>query len=270
MLKHFTLAEMAAISLAWVNKGARRDNFLSIPEIAALHPQLTDAHKAILAVQPADKSMPPALRALLKEGEVADMRHDHLARAVSLGLEMERELSLGADPPDAARAATCDQVRGKLFPEGLAVLNVSWLAEAGNAARLEELLEQEPEVRQLLKSVVVRAPKTTLLEVVERWIAAGRELDKIEHERGELRSKQAAPTDKATIQAARSRWIRIVSTILSNLDVSQAPPSLVEAVRDPLLRAAERAGKRYAGGEPDAEVLDPEGGAGEAGEPEPK
>jgi hypothetical protein len=61
-----------------------------------------------------------------------------------------------------------------------------------------------------------------------------------------------------TIQAARSQWFTIVSTILSNLEISRSPAEAIEAIRGPVLRASERAGKRYAGGKPGDPVLDPE------------
>jgi hypothetical protein len=82
--------------------------------------------------------------------------------------------------------------------------------------------------------------------------------------------KQAAPADKATIQAARSRWIRLVSAILSNLELSPAPAKAIESIRGPIARASDRAGKRYASGAPDAEVLDPEDQGASGEEPAPK
>lgn len=193
-------------------------------------PQVVEAHKAILAVQPADKTMSPELRALLQKGEIIDARHDHLARAIGLALELARELCLAADPPDVDRAAMCDRVHGKLLPDGLAVVNTSWLAEAGNTARLEKLLEQEADLRPFLKTIAVPG-KGTLLDVVGRWIAAGHELEKVEHLREEMLPKQAAPVDKATIQAARGRWIRLVSAILSNLELSSAKAVAIESIR---------------------------------------
>jgi hypothetical protein len=269
MLKHLTVAEMAALGLAWVNKGTRRDTFLSIAEIAPLHPQVVEAHQAILAVQPADKTMSPDLRVLLQKGEVIDARHDHLVRASSLALELTRELCLAADPPDVDRAAVCDRVHGKLLPDGLAVINTSWLAEAGSAARLEKLLEEESDLRPFLKTISVPG-KGTLLDVVGRWITAGHELSKVEHLREEMLQKQAAPADRATIQAARSRWTRLVSAILSNLELSSAKAEAIESIRGPVSRASDRAGKRYASGTPDAEVLDPEDQGASGEEPAPK
>jgi hypothetical protein len=267
MLKHLSLAEMAALGLAWVNKGARRDTFLSIPEIAPLHPTFTDAHSAILAAQPADKSMSPELRSVVAEGNALDLTHDRLARAGSLGLELTRELCLAATPPDTDRATMCERVANKLYPEGLSFLNTSWLAEAGNVARVEKLLEQEPELRPFLKSVVLPG-KITMMDVVDRWIAAGKALGKVDEKREALLAK-LAPPDKATIQAARSRWMRVVSTVLNNLELSAADGAAIEAIRGPVLRASERAGKRYATGETETPVLEAEAPSGEDGAAKP-
>lgn len=261
MLKHLSLAEMAALGLAWVNKGARRDTFLSIPEIAPLHPTFAGAHNAILAAQPADKSMSPELRTVVGEGNALDLTHDRLARAGSLGLELTRELCLAATPPDQDRADMCERVTNKLYPDGLSFLNTSWLAEAGNVARVEKLLAQEPELRPFFKSIVLPG-KITMVEVIERWIAAGKALGKVDEKREALLA-QLAPADKATIQAARSRWIRVVSAVLNNLELSAADRAAIETIRGPVLRASERAAKRYASGETNTPVLDAEEPSGE-------
>jgi hypothetical protein len=63
---------------------------------------------------------------------------------------------------------------------------------------------------------------------------------------------------QATIQAKRSQWFSLISTTLSNLEISRAPAEAIEAIRGPVLRASERAGKRYAGGKPGDTVLDPD------------
>lgn len=266
MLKHLSLAEMAALGLAWVEKGARRDTFLSIPEIAPHHPSFIDAHTAILAVQPADRTMSPELRKVTDEGNALDIRHDRLLRAGSLGLELGRTLALAADPPDTGRAAMCDRVLQKLYPDGLSAMNTSWLAEAGNTARIAQLLEQEPDLRPFLKTIDVPG-KTTLLDVVDRWIAAGDGLRKLELKREELTGD--GPADKATIQAARSRWIRLVSVILTNLEVSTAPAEAIEAIRGPVLRAAARAGKRYPTTTPETPAAEPAAEPGETEAPSP-
>lgn len=253
MLKHMTLAEMTTVSGQMVDKTTRRDTFLSIPEVAPLHPLLTTAHNAVLAAQPADTAPAPEMQAILSEETAVDMRHDRLARASSLSLETEREHCLASAEPDEARAAMCDRVQGQLFPEGLAFINTSFSAEAGNAARVEKLLQDQPQIGKFLQTIQVQGKKPgalpgttvpkTLLDTVSEWIAAGAELKKLEEKREDLVAKQGTPP---TIQAARAQWTKVVSAVLANLDLSTAPAEAIEAVRGPILAASDRAEKRYA------------------------
>ncbi|WP_437573350.1 hypothetical protein [Sorangium sp. So ce887] len=246
MLKHLNLDEMVALLSPWVEDPKQRKLFLSIPEIAALHPRVVEAHEGVLAVQPSSGDSASKVRALVDESNEVDRCHDHLARAVSYGIDTHRELCLAEEPADTARAARCDVVQKKLFPSGLSILNASPLAEAGNTNRIARLLEDEPEIVDLLKSIPARG-KASLLDVVKRWLAKGRELQALERARTELEATKATtPTSKTTIQSARSQWFKIVSLVLSNLEVSRAPARDIEIIRGPVLRASDRAGKRYA------------------------
>ncbi|WP_437331605.1 hypothetical protein [Sorangium sp. So ce394] len=260
MLKHLNLDEMVALLSPWVDDPKQRKLFLSIPEIAALHPRVVEAHEAVVAVQPSSGAGAASqLRALMDEGNEVDRCHDHLARAVSYGIDAHRELCLAEAPADAARAAQCDAVQKKLFPNGLAILNASPLAEAGNTTRIARLLEEEPEIADFLRSIPARG-KASLLDVVKRWLAKGRELQALERARTELDATQATtPITKTTIQAARSQWFKVVSLVLSNLEVSRAPARDIEIIRGPVLRASDRAGKRYPSATP--EGAPPEDGA---------
>jgi len=159
--------------------------------------------------------------------------------------------------PETERADLCTAVDSKLLPGGLSIINASYLAESGNASRLKKLLKDEPDLGELLKTITTPDGKS-LSATVDAWIATGPKLADVEHERAELEAKQAAPADKATVQEARSRWFRIVTAILNNLDLSGAPLKDIEGLRGPVLRASERAGKRYGSGQPETVVLDPE------------
>ncbi|WP_437475958.1 hypothetical protein WME75_25195 [Sorangium sp. So ce1014] len=252
MLKHLNLDEMVALLSPWVEDPKQRKLFLSIPEVAALHPRVVEAHEGVLAVQPSRGGGASAkVRALIDQSTEVDRCHDHLARAVSYGIDTHRELCLAEEPADAARAAQCDGVQKKLFPSGLSILNASPLAEAGNTHRIARLLEDEPEITDVLRSIPARG-KASLLDVVKRWLAKGRELQALERARTELEATQATtPTTKTTIQAARSQWFKIVSLVLSNLEMSRAPARDIEIIRGPVLRASDRAGKRYASSKPE-------------------
>jgi len=256
MLKHLNIDEMVALSAPWVEEPKRKALFLSIPEIAALHAKVTQVYTELLSARPASQEPSPELRKLLEQSAALDLRHDHLARAVSMGIDADRALCLGASPPDTARANQCDEVSAKLLPNGLAIVNASLLAEAGNSARVTELLQDEPAVAAFLKAIPVRG-KATLLDVTQTWLDVGAELGKLERTREELEAKAATkPAGKAALASLRGRWIRLVSQVLSNLELSEAPAEAIETIRRPVLKASERAAKRYAGGA---------GGAGDEG-----
>ncbi|KYF72744.1 hypothetical protein [Sorangium cellulosum] len=247
MLKHLMIEEMVALVSPWIENAQRKRLFLSIPEIAGLHPKVVAAHESVLAVRPSKAGSSAAMSALNDELARVDDRHDHLARAVCWGVDAHRAHCLGADPPDRERAATCDQVQPKLFPSGLNIIKASPTAEAGNTARVARLLDEEPSIGEFLKGIPAPG-KTTLLHTTQRWIKTGKELEAIEHRRDELAAKEkTAPVTKATVAAARSQWFRVVSAVLSNLELSDAPAEAVETIRGPVLKASERAGKRYAG-----------------------
>ncbi|WP_437763152.1 hypothetical protein WME77_34630 [Sorangium sp. So ce764] len=245
MLKHLMIEEMVALVSPWVENAQRKRLFLSIPEIAGLHPKAVAAHEAVLAVRPSTAGPSGEMTALNDELAQVDERHDHLAKAVCWGIDAHREHCLGADPPERERAATCDHVQPKLFPNGLTIIKASPTAEAGNTARVARLLDEEPSIGEFLKGIPAPG-KTTLLHTTQRWIKTGKELEAIEHRRDELAAKEkTAPVTKATIAAARSQWFRVVSAVLSNLELSDAPNEAIETIRGPVLKASERAGKRY-------------------------
>ncbi|MGK4002292.1 hypothetical protein WMF31_06695 [Sorangium sp. So ce1036] len=257
MLKHLMIEEMVALLSPWVESAQRKRLFLSIPEIAGLHPKVVAAHEAVLAVRPSKVGPSGEMIALNDELARVDERHDHLARAVCWGIDAHRAQCLGEDPPDRERAALCDEVQSRLFPNGLTIVKASPTAEAGNTARVARLLVEEPSIGEFLKGIPARG-KTTLLHTTQRWIAAGKELLTIEHRRNELAAKEkTAPVTRATVAAARSQWFRVVSAVLSNLELSDAPSEAIEMIRGPVLKASERAGKRY-GGAPAGEAPRPE------------
>ncbi len=248
MLKHLNIDEMVALIAPWVDETKRKTVFLSIPEIAPLHGKVVKAHASVLAI-PQTKTTPTALAAILEQETVIDARHDHLARAISLALDARAELYLAGDPPDFARAARARDVGRKLFPTGLTIVNASLLAESGNTARVAHLIrEEEPWMLEFLDDIPSGAPPHTLRDVVEAWIATGARLAELEHARTELLAKEAAkPEGNLSPQAARSLWLRVVSQVLSNLELSDAPGEYIEAIRRPVLRASERAERRYGG-----------------------
>ena len=252
MLKHLNNHEMVGIVAPWADDAKRRALFLSIPEITALHPKIVQIHVDLLSAQPASVQVSPALQKIIDEATAVDAAHDPLARAVWYVLEAERNLCLASEPPDTARAKKAEEIQARLFPNGMSIVNASLLAESGNTARVAKLLEEEPAITAFLKEIPVRG-KTTLLDTAKRWIAAGVELGALERRREEQEAKELTqPLGKAGMNALRARWIRLVSQVLTNLELSDAAAESIEVIRGPVLKASDRAGKRYDGGAAEA------------------
>ena len=249
MLKHLNVEEMVALIEPWVDGARLQPTFLAIPEIAPLHGKVKQASEAVVAVRPKPLTS-PELAALDVEAAVVDGRHDCFARGVSLTLDAHAELALAADPPDPVRASRCREVGAKLFPAGLTIVNASLLAESGNTARVARLLQkEEPTIATFLATIPGHDKATTLLDTVEAWIATGARLAELEHARTALLAKNATkPAGSTTVHSARGQWFRVVSLVLSALEISDAPAEAVEAIRGPVLRASERAERRYPNG----------------------
>ncbi|MCA9711167.1 MAG: hypothetical protein KDK70_35335, partial [Myxococcales bacterium] len=156
-----------------------------------------------------------------------------------------RLVCLSARPAQPERARALDEVHAALLPRGLSIVNASYLAEAGNAVRVEALLRAEPAHAELLASVPVHDGED-LLGLTRRWLAAGAALGELERERDVLAAERVTQAvGPASIAAARSRWLRLVSQVLSILALGEVDPEVLETLRGPILRASERAGQRY-------------------------
>jgi hypothetical protein len=244
MLKHLNLDEMVGLTSPWVSDAKQRALFLSIPEIAGLHPQLVELQDQLGEAQPVDPPRSPAMKKLLERATAVDFAHDALVRASASAIETDRLEALARKPPDARRAEQAATTSTKLFPSGLSIINASLVAEAGNAERAGKLLAREPELEQYLDEIPVR--DGTVLGLVKRWLSAGKQLAKLERERAELAAKEATkPRDSGALTRLRFEWIRLVGLVLGNLEASRAKAEAIEVLRGPVLEASERASKRY-------------------------
>lgn len=249
MLRHLNNQEMLAITTTWTTHPAARATFLSIPEIAPLHPKVIAVNAELLAIQPPPDTAAAGIKALGAEATKVDADHDDRCRAVSAAIEADRAYCLAARPPQRARAEQAAAVHAKLFPTGMAIVNVSLLAEAGNAARVAALLEHDPSIAEYLETIPLRDDRTAL-DLARRWIAAGKKLARLEHERSVLVAKEVTkPVELAALSAVRARWLKLVSQVLSTLELSDADEEALEIVRGPVRLASERAGRRYAEGD---------------------
>jgi hypothetical protein len=261
MLRHLDNQEMLAITSTWSTNPDAKATFLSITDIAPLHPKAVKVNADLLAIQPATDTASAEVKKLVAAAARADLEHDALVRAVSAAIEADRSYCLAARPPQLARAEQAEEVHFKLFPTGMAIIDVSLLAEASNAARVSALLEHDPSIAEFLDAIPLR-DDLTVLDLTRRWLAAGKRLGKLEHDRAVLAAKGTTkPLELVAISAVRARWLRLVALVLSALELSDAPVEAIESIRGPVRLASERAGKRHAEVAAEAE----EGESGEAG-----
>jgi hypothetical protein len=229
-------SEMLAVSAALLDERRHRSLFLSTPLMAALLAEVERAHAGLLAVPapaPVDEATARELSALGAEGRRLDQTHDR--KAIGIHVVLEGVERLADDPAAAARFA---RLREAMFPDGTAVVTMTWLAEAGEVERVDALLA-DAEVRGLLASVVVR-DGVTLLDEVRAYVAAGRSLGLIASRKVALHHPEAAAPaahGRGAAVSARDEWIQTINLVVSTAqrlrgaDAARFAPALREVER---------------------------------------
>jgi len=239
-VRDLQIGEMISVSAHWLDP-QHKAIFLSIPEVAPLLGRVEAVHAGLLLARDGDSST-SALRALGDEAEGLDEQHDHLARALFYSMLAAQHYALGKAVPDEARADAIENARGALFPERLNIVSASYQAEAGNAAQIAKLAEGE---LALLLGAIHVDMNTSAKDVALKLGETGQKLGAIENQKPQV----AADAQKNAIAPAEVRkrmraWAAVAETILANLEQSNAPAAAVDAMRAPLLAAAEKASAR--------------------------
>ena len=200
-LSRLSIGEMLSLSQTFLDPThAAHQALAGTPEVASLMPRLRDVNQVLLASQSADEVRAGSLQ---KEVTTLDAEHDDLVSGLDCLFQSARHLI-----EDAEERARWEQLHELLLPEGRKMALMSYQVEADNAALLEHILAELPAAdRETLKGQCIG--KRSALELIERWIAVGKELGKKERER---LSVPVAPTDSA-LQSAQHQWVRIVGAM---------------------------------------------------------
>ncbi|TKD10028.1 hypothetical protein [Polyangium fumosum] len=231
---------MISVSAHWLDP-QHKPTLLAIPEIAPLIGRIEAVHVNLVAARDGDTSA-SALRALGEEAEDLDARHDHLSRALFYSMLAAQHYELGKPVPNEAAAEAIESGRDALFPQRLNIVSASYQAEAGNAAQIAKLAEGE--LAPLLE--VIHVDKgTSAKDLALQLGETGQKLGAVENQKPQA----AAEAQKVAIAPAEVRkrmraWATVAETLLANLEQSTAPAAVVDAVRAPLLAAAEKATAR--------------------------
>lgn len=206
-LKNLNSNEMASLSRHWL--GPAR----VIVAALAMGPALINDHEAFLATLAEGAKPDEGVLALADaRSHGADQLFDRLLRG---GYHLLAGLAeLTDDPVLAARYL---EVRDRLYPEGLAMTQQSFLSESAAA---ESAYSRLSEADQALLATVPLPEGGTLAQVVAAWAAAGVALREAEHERASLRLASGGVS--ASVQmAARNRWIRSVHMLVASLEYAE-------------------------------------------------
>jgi len=247
--RSFKSSAMMAITAPWTDERLDRPVLMSIPMIAAIMPELTDAHRNLVSIRVTASSFSEELKALINQSLSLDGRYDGLYRGAYYLLTGAADIT-----KDEAKKNLILQHRDTLFPKGLAGVQDAYLDEAGNVEIVENRLT--PKMRAFLDTIVIDGVSMTA--VMDKLVETGRALGASERRRAQL----AATTDDETVKKsdvlrARYRWINIVQVMLQLIDIA---PNVSEETRtrilQPLLREEAKRSKRRASGESDESEID--------------
>lgn len=216
-LKHLPTKTMLHISDGFLEPERRR-LLESIDGVKNLIPLIIANRQDLLqSGKPADTSkLDKAIAANRTAADAMDVRHDRKSRGAYTLLGALADLS---EDPDVA--AHLLDLRDRMMPLGLSIVQLSYAEEAGNARQVRHTLDDT--MLGALKKVKTVEGRT-LADEVQAWLDAGDELGKLENERLVLEQKrdgQDKPSSPANVQKSRNRWIRLINALISNLALAE-------------------------------------------------
>ena len=242
-LKNLSNQAMVGATKGWVSPTEARSAMAGIGEVAGYLDRMAEAHNGLLRYQVTGETSPEdeQLKEMSDRALALDARHDRLARGIDTVLE-GNTLLLNADDQTAAALAN---LRDRLFPNGMSIVNRTYLEEAGEVELARERLDTED--RALL--VQVPTMNENLQEMVDEWIRTGTELGNLERQR--IRAAEAATSaegvSRSDVLAARNQWIRVVRAILAGLDLAEGlDERTLTLILQPLKVAVEKAAQKSA------------------------
>ena len=222
-LRDLSTETMLAISGTWLDREGDRPKLETDSVVKAYLGRLEVAHEGLRSHRSLEGDLDKQIASLIKRTTALDQRHDRKARAIYGALTAAVNLT-----DDLIQRKDYREAQRVIFPEGLSIVQCSYLEEAGAVEALAA--RSTPEVREKLAQIRFR--DVGLDQVLDEWIEAGRELGRAQLERMRLERQD----DKESVVASdiyRSRlvWIRTVNSMIDLLAISQVPPN----TRDELL-----------------------------------
>lgn len=236
-LKSLSNASMISLSAYWLKDAAAQRalhrHFLG----AALNQQIALAHATLAELDARRRHGHSALER--KNKDIAALSHTHNRKARALHCYLS---GLCADADDPALADWAQKLLDLIFPDGLALINRSYVDAAGWA----HVVSCQITADTLARMGSLSMGPHSLAEVYQAWIEAGVALGQRVHERAQLQASLAATsTAGAEISAVqvRSLWIRTVRALLVTIDLMKLSDSDRDALLAPLRKCVHSAAR---------------------------
>ncbi|MCG8420102.1 MAG: hypothetical protein MJE77_19405 [Proteobacteria bacterium] len=208
-LRSFSNDEMVALTGTWVTADHKdRELLASRPVLAALLPELDEAHEGVLNIQPYEETV-ERLDEIQEEQARLDVRHDNRMRGIH-----HRFLSEAYLTDDQDFIERLDDLHALIVPEGLASTQKTYREESGHGQRVSAQLtdDQHGTLRDLATH------DGTLHDSVEEWAELAERLGELDRERTGILPPRHKSIRGDNLRA-RNRWMRIIRTIRTNAEL---------------------------------------------------
>ena len=236
VLKHLSNQSMVGITDEWTDAGKQRPILGGIVEVAGMMGPLDGVHKGVLDVQftgEAEGELEKELKKLSVQAGNLDVEFDNLARGIYGNLESN---ALLAKAPE--KKEMCRNIKSIVFPKQTGIVTMTYWEESGEAKLLEGRLNED--LRKGLRSIPCL--EGNLEKAVDEFIVAGKELGNVESKRVRL-AKQDGNEETVTRSdslKARHKWMRVVSSFLSVLEIADIDEKTMTDILQPLMTAVEK------------------------------
>ena len=210
-LGNLTVETQVGVSTGWVEADKDRSCFEGEPALAALLPEIDAAHGDLIVIQIKSSANSEEIKRLTDLVQRLDARHDNKGKGVH---GMFGAVALLAE--SAEEADHYLETRDMLMPNGLRFVQRSYLDEAGGVALAEGRITDS--VRRTLRSIPT--PHGNLMDEVNEWIRAGRDLGDAERRRVQLAETRDEETVSGKeVNAARRRWNDVAEAVVKIVDL---------------------------------------------------
>ncbi|MBN2528890.1 MAG: hypothetical protein JXR76_21040 [Deltaproteobacteria bacterium] len=223
---------MVAVSGRLVNADQDMPLLQSYPMTAGVVPLLVVAHNGLLGLKSTDHAEKKQAEALAKEILALDKAHDERYRV------LYTMLGALAQVAGAERRKWLEHIRDTLMPEGLLGTKRTYMSEYGGTIAAAARITAE--MADTLKEIVVEGQ--SLLDLFHSWIALGKRLGDLEHERYRIMDEAKQQRhQRGEVQKRRFRWVRTMNLLVDLMELDDnLPEQLRSHILNPLVSARQK------------------------------